>query len=446
MRQYSLYRRGKYFYCQFKNPETGKYTSGISTRQTTRDMAIATVVRWELGGKPESSTGTVAERKIAFDTVKKYITSGVTPSEAQRFLDLLQEQGYMSPRAVVANESPLLSDFLSSFWDYETSPYVREEMFHNRAISKRTCYDRRLAIRKYWEPFFSTLRLNEVTKKDLRDLSRAVGEKVKPQTANHVMNAGTIALRWAFENDLTETDPTVGLKKFTVRPEKRGILNEDEARALFHLSWSDERSFVANLLAMTSGMRSGEIAALRVSDLADDVVRVERSWGEQNGFKLPKNGEPRFAPLLPPVREQLVRMAQKNPHGCSESSLVFWSTREPDRPVAPRQFAADLKRSLIALKLGLSSVNAIRETQPDVVQEAAAYWESRNVVFHSWRHYYTTRMATRIEKHKAMIATGHKSSAVFEAYANHDLMNTVHEISLAAQDAFSSVFTGREAS
>gem|GEM_PF-2930477 len=41
MRRFSLYKRGKYFYVQFLNSETGKYMSGLSTRATTRDQAIA---------------------------------------------------------------------------------------------------------------------------------------------------------------------------------------------------------------------------------------------------------------------------------------------------------------------------------------------------------------------------------------------------------------------
>jgi hypothetical protein len=41
MRRFLLYRRRKTYYVQFHNPSTGKYSSGRSTGQTTRDAAAA---------------------------------------------------------------------------------------------------------------------------------------------------------------------------------------------------------------------------------------------------------------------------------------------------------------------------------------------------------------------------------------------------------------------
>lgn len=46
MRRFSLYKRGKYFYVQFLNEETGKYLSGKSTGCTNRNEAVARVLNW----------------------------------------------------------------------------------------------------------------------------------------------------------------------------------------------------------------------------------------------------------------------------------------------------------------------------------------------------------------------------------------------------------------
>ena len=42
--------------------------------------------------------------------------------------------------------------------------------------------------------------------------------------------------------------------------------------------WKSEIAFAANLLAATSGMRLGEVVAIRVQDIRDGFVVVEHSW------------------------------------------------------------------------------------------------------------------------------------------------------------------------
>jgi hypothetical protein len=46
-------------------------------------------------------------------------------------------------------------------------------------------------------------------------------------------------------------------------------------------------------------------------------------------------------------------------------------------------------------------------------------WRARNIVFHGWRHFYAARMADIEAADKVSRITGHKSRAVFDAYADH---------------------------
>jgi integrase len=74
----------------------------------------------------------------------------------------------------------------------------------------------------------------------------------------------------------------------------------------------------------------------------------------------------------------------------------------------------------------------IREAQ----EEARVYWKKRNIVFHSWRHFYSARMADKIEARKVMLATGHKTEAVFNAYADHALEQDLHEVAVTSEQVF----------
>jgi integrase len=51
---------------------------------------------------------------------------------------------------------------------------------------------------------------------------------------------------------------------------KRGILTVEEAGALFAKPWTDAAAMAANLLSATTGMRQGEVLAIRGGDIGND--------------------------------------------------------------------------------------------------------------------------------------------------------------------------------
>ena len=73
---------------------------------------------------------------------------------------------------------------------------------------------------------------------------------------------------------------------------------------------------------------------------------------------------------------------------------------------------------------------------PAKVQEVREYWRARAVVFHSWRHYFAARMADQVEARKAMLATGHRDQAVFDADADHIKAETFGEVRTVATETF----------
>ena len=434
MRRFSLYLRGRYYYCQFWNPETKRYISGKSTRQTSRNAATATVADWLSNGLPES--GQSVQELLALDTVVSFIRGqNVTPQDAEVIVDELKTRGLIASATVAAEDAVQFCTFLEEFWDYDRSPYVREKLAHNQSISRRTCYDRSLSIKNYWRPHFPSRLLNEVSRTDLRDFSLLIAERVSAQTVNHIMNTATIALRWAYSNDLIPANPADGLRKFTVHAKKRDILSSDEAYQLFRMDWEDERARIANLTAMTTGLRAGEIAALKLKHVGTSTLTVEHSWSDKDGLKSPKNGESRVVPLLPAIREHLRSIAAQNPHGASPDSFIFWSTRHNDRPIASKHFSAELQKTLVHMRLVSTGVNPDEATKQQY-SDARKYWSTRNVVFHSWRHFFASHLSVRIDKQKAMMATGHKSSNIFDIYVAHDNQETLREVDSAVKNAF----------
>jgi integrase len=53
-------------------------------------------------------------------------------------------------------------------------------------------------------------------------------------------------------------------------------LTVEEAGILFAKPWADRAAMAANLLSATTGMRKGEILAIRGADIGDSVLNVNR--------------------------------------------------------------------------------------------------------------------------------------------------------------------------
>ena len=194
----------------------------------------------------------------------------LTEADAVQIVRVLKDQELIETAVVKPGAgSETLVAFLRRFWDFESSPYIREKLAHGHAIGRRHCYDMAGCIRTCWEPFFKDRNLSELRKSDLRDFSLWLAEtrKLKAKSINTALAAGTVALRWAHAEELIQSNPGANLVKFSGAAVKRGVLTVQEVKQVFETSWLDERARLGNVLAMCTGLRAGEILALQVRDI-----------------------------------------------------------------------------------------------------------------------------------------------------------------------------------
>ena len=437
MRRFSLYRRGQVWYCKLYNPAVKRYMSGRSTGESQRNAAMLVVAEWLSGGLPEPLRKGVRPLSDVFEvhTILNAIRSTpLTPSDAERIVAALRARELVETAVVKAGlGSELFIAFLENFWDYEDSPYVRDKLAHDQRIGRRHCYEMALLVRHYWKPYFSKRLVMEIRKTDLQAFSLFLKEEkhLKGKTINNCLAVGTVALRWAHQNEIIPSNPAEGLMKFSCKAARRGVLTEVEVKRLFATPWADERAYLGNALAMSTGLRAGEVLGLQVRDIEDNRLRVRHSWSNIDKLKGTKTGDERTVPLLPELRARLLELARRNPHGMGPCSFVFWSVTNSDRPMDAHGLADPLKDALLRL-----SLTEEERKDPDRVKRAVEYWRSRRVSYHSWRHLWAARMADRLEARKVMSATGHKNGAVFEVYADHVAEKTLMEVQEVSEDTF----------
>ena len=132
---------------------------------------------------------------------------------------------------------------------------------------------------------------------------------------------------------------------------------------------------------------------------------------------------------MPQVRDALRSLVKENPH--SPDGFVFWCSKE-DEPWDQQMSLYALQDMLVVLSVGIGATDEEK-------REARSYWKERNIVFHSWRHFYAARMSDRLEARKVMLVTGHKTRAVFDGYADHALDSDLSEVAQASAETFKGI-------
>ena len=253
-----LSRRGNIWYARIVDPKTGKELSAISTAQSDRDLAVMTVSRWLVEGIPQ--TGFKPKRIVSEAlSISRLFTIvqdiDLTNEEAERIMTILKLRGLLE-KIRIAEKRDFIT-YLLDFYDYDTSPYVREKLAHGQSIGRTHCKDCRFRIKGYWKKHFDGRTLASITREDIREFSLAmVAKGYAASTINKTMIAGKVALAWAQREEYIHTNPAEKLANFVGEVKKRGILNDDETTTLFQQEWKDERSYLVDMIPVSSSQNA----------------------------------------------------------------------------------------------------------------------------------------------------------------------------------------------
>jgi len=424
-REYYLHKRKNgIFYVEYVNPENGKKLTARSTGKKDRIEARVQAELWIANGIPtgrKRNPRPLEEAARIESIIKAIRRADLNSDDALRVVESLKNLGLIDIAAVknTGRGAVPFIQFLESFWDYDKSEYIRDRLAHGFGFTRRYTRECQKRLSKDIVPFFGDKKLNCVTTDDLQKLTNKLADRgLATSTINQALLICKTPLKWAFEKKIIPENPAVGLTRFSIKSEKRGILTESETEAVFVVEWKDKRAFVASLLVATTGARQGECLALRRSDIGTDQINIAHSYSPlDGGLKCPKNGETRTVPLLPEVRAALLDLLDDNPHEGIPDPYIFYSMR-PDKPTDPQIILEGLK-------------NALKKINVD--------YKARKIHFHSWRHWFCSKLTEIIEGEKVAKVSGHLSEAVLKKYADHIEIKNIQEVRKAAAQAFESV-------
>jgi len=308
-------------------------------------------------------------------------------------------------------------DYLCQFWDFEKSEYFREQETMGKEPQPEHAFEMQRAVKRYYQPYFQNKLLCQINGNSLQKfiVHLKIDKNLAASTVNSARNTAIKALRYAVRMkyirhfDFDYVLPAGG------KPKERGILNKTEAEKLFNQKWDCIKSRLITFINYHTGMRLGEIRALRICDIHEKKIDVIYSWSsKKNRQKSIKNGEARYIPILPYLYKEIVDYIKQEKY-YKLDSLLF-PGKKPDIPFDSVQIRKNFHKMLE--KIGIDE-----ETR-----------KKRGIVLHSFRHLLAKDLVEKgVNKAIGMKILGQKTGWVFDHYASHVDKETFNQMAMAME-------------
>ena len=324
----------------------------------------------------------------AFGTAKSTSQTTKTAGEAWAIK-------YLSSGQIVQKENLTFANFSKGFFEIG-SDYRKHLTTKGKTITIRHAGNQQAIVNNHLLPVFGKLKLTKIDTKiiDAYTHNLIIQEK-SSSTINHILGTFQIILKFADRFQLIQRLPIIDF--IPNRSKERGILAIQEAQDFFSKPWSNVRYYAINLIAATTGMRMGEIRALKRSVIHKDYIEVNVSWEKGVGLKSTKTGINRNVPLPPQTNEVLQEVMNMSPY-TEPNDLIFFG-RKRENPLDHRAIQRNFYQALE--KIGIDEDNR----------------KERNIVFHSWRHFYNSLLVdAKISTIKIQAVTGHSSDKMTQNY------------------------------
>ena len=343
------------------------------------------------GNRIRRSTGCRTKQKALME-INRRIAEGV----------LYESQESLSISKITFNE------FSEPFWVWETCPIIQDKLKRGGHYSKDLCISNRQSMEKHILPYFGNKPLISITRKDVDRWILKLPEEhhISASTANKMLSLLKQMLRAAVFDGLISESPAETIRPLVEKTKRRGAFTLDEVIRLFSRKWNPEPAYVAAFISAFTGMRLGEIRALRMSQVHEGYILVDGSWSDREGRKCTKSGKDRVIPLTKRMHSMLVSLA--NGHG--DNDLIFSS--DGVKPYDDKVLTDPLK---------------------DAMKKAGIDYEAKSLSFHSFRHFFNTQIvASGVSGEIVRNVIGHESEEMTDHYLHleADELDAVKDIQL----------------
>ena len=287
-------------------------------------------------------------------------------------------------------------------WWGEKCSYVQSCLMRGKILTKKYIANQRAYLTNHLLPTFKDMKLSAIRpsliEQWLRDLRQG---DMSGSAINHCHSVLRIMLCEARRLQLIPSNPMEDVRPVFYTAPSREILTLEEAKKLLDENkvsefWTDEMTYTTSLLAATTGMRLGEVQALRIGDIHEGFITVAHSWDALYGLGSTKTKQVREIPLTSKTTKWLVRIIDGRQEG-----FVF--STDGERPIYYKILTKALYEALG--HIGITGDERVR----------------RHLTFHGWRHFFNSVMRGKIPDPILRQLTGHLTEQMTEHYSHFDL-------------------------
>lgn len=333
-------------------------------------------------------------------------TGQTTKSAAREHCRKLEKAGELIPRKdPAASKALTFGELAADFWTWDPpSPYIEARLRFGDpkkpAISERYAHDCARIVELHLLPAFRRRHLEDVTPQEVETFALRLRDSgTGGKRVNNVVSCLRVMLAEAYRAGSIPWDPAkTAIRALGSATKHRGRLTRAEVLALFaedaiEAAWRGHTLYRAvNFVAAATGMRQGEILAVKDADIRDGFIHVAHSWSPAWGLGPTKTRQARDVPLPARVLEAVKPFM-------GSGGFVFSLTRG-ETPCTGNNVTKWFYEALDILGV------------KDRVE--------RNITFHSWRHWLnTTLRAGDVPADLIRKVTGHATEEMTDNYTGY---------------------------
>lgn len=292
----------------------------------------------------------------------------------------------------------LFEDYSKNWFIYNKCFYIKGKIQRGGSFSPTWAKKCRNRLKTYILPFFGKMEMRKIKPSDVEKWLLSLNN-ITNSTKNAIFSLLKLMFKEGERLELISRNPAGKVDLLKKSKKVRGILTKDESSKIFDENnfleyWKGEYIYyLFNLVACCTGMRMGEIAALKKENIHEKYIEVTRSyeWAIKK-IKCTKTGKSRIIPIPKELFEKIKNIFPEN-----NDNFIFSINNKS--PVSPSGILKSLYYALE--KIGINE------------QER----KERNITFHGWRHFFNTQLiGSGVDKMIVQSLTGHSSDAMTENY------------------------------
>lgn len=356
----------------------------------------------EYNKRHQFSTGCTTKAQAEAVCMELYRSGAMIPT-VQNPLALLSSRPFEKQFS-----TPVFREYTANWFIYDKCEYFQKKIEHGYNLTKTYAHQKRCELERYILPFWGEYHLEDFTEAKIEAWVAWLRKefKLSNTSINNVSWGLKIILGYAFKTGVTKTNYSEKVIILKYDSKTHGILSKVDVEKMFAPEnfssvWNENKlHYTINFLASKTGLRIGEVQALRKENLFEDHLLINHGYVEKFGLQDTKNHKERTIPISQEIFEELQELSQAQTFG----EFIF-SKNKGKSPVS----RAEIIRHL---KLALENIGISKEEQKE-----------RFITFHSWRHYVNSYlMNSGVPKSIVQSIIGHvKDDSMTEHYTHVSL-------------------------